>query len=85
MESWKNLDLNDLNGEVWKEISGYNGDYFVSNLGRVKSFKKWNGTDVRILKQHKDGGGYFKIGLYDNERKHKKIHTYYLKISIIIN
>lgn len=26
--------------EVWKEIPGYNGDYFVSNMGRVKSYKR---------------------------------------------
>jgi len=26
-------------GEIWKKIEGYNGDYFVSNLGKFKSFK----------------------------------------------
>ena len=26
--------------EIWKDIKGYEGLYQVSNLGRVKSFKK---------------------------------------------
>ena len=25
--------------EIWKDIEGYEGDYQVSNLGRIKSFK----------------------------------------------
>ncbi len=25
--------------EQWKDIEGYNGDYQISNYGRVKSFK----------------------------------------------
>ena len=33
------LSLENLEGEEWKEIAGYNGDYQVSNFGRVKSFK----------------------------------------------
>lgn len=42
--------------EIWKDIEGYEGDYQVSNLGRVKSLPKkcWNGKgywfrDGRIL------------------------------------
>ena len=33
--------------EVWKDIDGFNGDYQVSNLGRVRSF---NRKTVRYLK-----------------------------------
>ncbi len=36
-EYYKNLDIADLPGEIWKDISGYDGYYKVSNLGRVKS------------------------------------------------
>jgi len=32
-----NMQLEDLNGEEWRDIPGYNGLYCVSNLGRVKS------------------------------------------------
>lgn len=42
--------------EIWKDIEGYEDDYQVSNLGRVKSLPKkcWNGKgywfrDGRIL------------------------------------
>jgi len=67
--------LKDLDGELWKEIEGYNGDYQVSNLGRVKSFKKCRGIDVRILIQNKDKDGYLFVGLYKNGKpKTKLIH-----------
>lgn len=40
--------------EVWKDIEGFEGIYQVSNLGRVKSFKKWRGDrSARILKGYK--------------------------------
>jgi len=70
MEIHENLDLEDLDGEIWKEIEGYNGDYYVSNLGRVKSFKKWRGTDVRILEPF-DVHGYSCVGLHKNEERDK--------------
>ena len=38
--------LEDLDGEIWKDIAGFEG-YQVSNFGRVKSFK---GKKPRILK-----------------------------------
>lgn len=33
------ISIPDLPGEVWKDIQGYEGEYQISNLGRVKSFK----------------------------------------------
>ena len=46
--------------EIWKDVSGYEGIYQVSNHGRVKSsmFNK-----EKILKQNKSTNGYFMIGL----------------------
>lgn len=41
------LTLDDLDGEVWKPIADYQGRYYVSNYGRVKSLYKGN---IRILK-----------------------------------
>lgn len=36
--------------EEWRDVAGYDGDYQVSNLGRVKSTKKWRGDkSCRIL------------------------------------
>jgi len=60
--------------EIWKNIDGYNGDYQVSSLGRVKSFKQ-NKIDGKILK-FKKNNGYFEIRLYKNNKpKYKKIHN----------
>ena len=27
--------------EIWKEINGFDGDYFVSNLGKIKRFERY--------------------------------------------
>jgi hypothetical protein len=71
----ENLDLNDLDGEFWKDILDYEGNYQVSNLGRVKSFKKYLGTNERILKQNKNSSGYFHINLSKNgKQKKESIH-----------
>jgi len=75
MEIYENVDDLFLDGEIFKDIEGYDGDYQVSNFGRIKSFKKWRGIDVRILTQIKDGGGYLRVKLYKNGKcKPKEIH-----------
>jgi hypothetical protein len=69
---YENLDINDLDREIWKYILDYEGDYQVSNVGRVKSLKFGK---ERILKQYKDGGSYFKVGLSKNgESRQKLVH-----------
>lgn len=40
MEIYKNLSLDDLPNEEWRDVVGYEGLYKVSNLGRVKSLKR---------------------------------------------
>jgi len=64
------------NTEIWKEIEGYDGDYFISNFGRVKSFKKCRGTYERILEPVENNQGYFIVGLCKKgeKQKTKKIH-----------
>lgn len=49
--------------ELWRPIKGYDGDYLVSNFGRVKSFKYKN---PKILKPGIDKDGYYKITLCKN-------------------
>ena len=43
--------------EIWKDIEGYEGLYWASNLGNIKSLKK-------ILKLNKVAKGYFHATLY---------------------
>jgi hypothetical protein len=70
---FENLDLQDLENETWKDILDYESDYQVSNIGRVKSFKKWRGINCRILKQIKNKKtGYFQIKLFENGRYETK-------------
>lgn len=40
MEHYKNLSLENLPNEEWRDVVGYEGLYQVSNLGRVKSLKR---------------------------------------------
>jgi hypothetical protein len=69
---FENLDINDLENEIWKDILDYEGDYQVSNIGRVKSLKFGK---ERILKQSKDNTGYFQVCLCKNGiSKPKKVH-----------
>ena len=69
--------------EIWKDISGCEGRYEVSNLGNVRSvsrlvdnhtgYIKLNG---KILKQRKDKKGYMRIDINDNNgvKKYFGVH-----------
>jgi len=41
--------------EIWKDINGYEADYQVSNLGRIKSFKRNGCMFLAINDKCKDG------------------------------
>ncbi len=56
--------LEDLPGEIWRWIAGYENLYQISNYGRVKSFQ--NGK-VKILKPKCHTGGYLQVNLYDKD------------------
>lgn len=77
-EIWKNLSLEDLPNEEWRDVAGYEGSYMVSNLGRVKSlptqkFKK----PIRILSAYFSGNGYLTVKL-QSEGKIKNIRVHQL-------
>lgn len=58
--------------EIWKEVEGYNGLYFVSNLGNVKSLCY---SKSRILKPYTHRDGYLLVVFCNkNKRKTLKIH-----------
>ena len=40
MEIYKNISYEDIKGEVWKELVGFDIVYQVSNYGRIKNDKK---------------------------------------------
>lgn len=64
----------DLKNEIWKDVSGYEDRYMVSNIGRVKSkdieIKKKDGKTEkrkgRILSFGKNNFGYFNVCLSVN-------------------
>ena len=60
--------------EEWADIPGYEGMYQVSNLGRVKSFKKWKRAscpDEFLLKLSVGNSGYTQVTLYKEKKKRK--------------
>lgn len=70
--------------EIWVDISGYEGHYQISNIGRVKSLSRMiispNGRGTRfmhelILKIPVDKGGYLRAPLtVNNVQKYFSIH-----------
>nr|WP_236774065.1 NUMOD4 motif-containing HNH endonuclease [Agrobacterium tumefaciens] len=74
--------------EIWKDISGYEGLYQVSDFGRVRSLGRVQHIEsavkgshkrvkpVRILKGIPDKDGYLQVNLFDADgiRHTRKIH-----------
>ena len=69
--------------ENWKDIKGYEGKYQVSDLGRVKSLKRWvdnkgNGgyfIKEKVLKAQNGGNNYLIVGLSkDMKSKSYAVH-----------
>lgn len=38
----KTTNMEDLDGEIWKDIPNYEGLYMASNMGRIKSLERWS-------------------------------------------
>jgi len=64
--------------EKWVEISGYDGFYQVSSLGRVRSMGGWCGSakkKERFLKLHLTKDGYVRVRLIHNGKdKTVRVH-----------
>ena len=80
------LDIDDLPGEVWKPIHGYEGKYDVSNLGRVKRIEQdriihrhgkpfIQHVEARIMKASLDSDGYCTVTLPKGSNKTKTLHV----------
>jgi hypothetical protein len=71
MEHYKNLSLENIEGEIWVDIIDYEGLYKVSNLGRVKSLSKQKGAYIKsdtIMKQRLDKDGYCRVQVCKNNK-----------------
>lgn len=69
--------IEDLQGEIWKEIADTEGKFYVSNKGRVKSYC---GMKARILKPTITQKGYKRLQIIKFGKKlNKFIHTLVLE------
>lgn len=77
---WYPLSLDDLDGEIWRDIDGFDG-YQISNFGRVKSFMR---KQPRILKpQPFHLSGYLCVHIYKGkDRCYLSIHSLVAKTFI---
>lgn len=57
--------------EIWKHITGYEGLYQVSNMGRIKSLKYGK---EKILKLGKNKKGYLNVLLHKDMRKSYRVN-----------
>ena len=89
---WENVSIIDLPGEKWKDIKGFEGQYRVSNMGRVKSLSRYVSrmrkdrdssfeTIDKILVPSIEGAGYHRIVIaYKTSFKlHRLVAEYFLK------
>jgi hypothetical protein len=81
----------DLENEDWKDVKGWEGEYQVSNMGRVKSLQRMivyaDGRKFsikeRILKPGVDDKGYLRVVLSRNQ-KHFQIQVHQLVARVFI-
>ena len=65
-------EIENLENEEWRPVAGYEGRYFVSNYGRVKSFltmgncRKVGAEHAHLLKPKKNNCGYLRVALRAN-------------------
>ena len=61
--------------EQWKPIERFNGEYEVSNFGRVRSMKKYRGMTARIMPQTIQRKGYYAVTFHMNNKAYcRKVH-----------
>lgn len=81
---YRNLSMEDIEGEIWKPVVGYENDYMVSNYGRVKSifttFVDKNGRVVKhtpkILRQSFSPKGYLSVRFSDGPMRVHRVVAY---------
>lgn len=75
MDIYKNLSLEDLPNEEWRDVVGYEGLYQVSNLGRVKMLerevlanKSIRQIKAHLIKQYFTSKKYLFVTLWSNNK-----------------
>lgn len=76
----ENLSLNNLPGEIFKDIPDYEGMYQISTFGRVKSLKRKNCPYERIIKPFLHGKGFYQMNL----SKKGKVSNYRISVLLAI-
>jgi len=64
--------------EKWQWVAGYKGLYQISNMGRMKSFKK--SEEGFVLSNTNAQGGYFSVVLTNGMEKKKR----YVRIHVLV-
>jgi hypothetical protein len=83
---YHSLSMNDLEGEKWVSILGFEKRYKVSNLGRIKSCYANNSNGQRILKANPNHRGYLMVSLHDGRQSrtivvHRIVATHFIENS----
>ncbi|SCW57420.1 HNH endonuclease [Paenibacillus tianmuensis] len=73
-----------IQGEVWREIAGYETLYQISNYGRVKSLGNSQDRQEKILKQQLQRDGYKRVWLYKKGLKRKRFPVHRLVANAFI-
>lgn len=64
--------------EIWKPVPGYEGQYEVSNMGRVRSFRLNAAGKIRVLTKNKAGHLYVTLGRGVNKTVHWLVITAFI-------
>ncbi|HCJ8610313.1 TPA: HNH endonuclease [Escherichia coli] len=66
--------------EEWRDVVGYEGVYMVSNMGNIRSMKRYGRTETRDRPSMMSHDGYKQIGLSKaGKTKMEKVHLLVLK------
>lgn len=60
--------VENLKGEIWKPVKGYEGLYEASDMGRVKSLNYGRMGEERLMKPTLKEGGYLVVNLWRNNK-----------------
>lgn len=64
--------IESLENEEWREITGTEGYYLISNMGRIKSLQNYNAI---ILKPYSNQHGYQRVDIIqEGKRQSKLVH-----------